>query len=413
MSFRQHEDVLTSSLTAVASLVDSVAPFQDQVSVAVIVSVMEENFMSRVVIEAALSALLSVFNGRVSAKCAEANRKSITSPVSVKIILECVRNHVTSEVAAERGCQLVTLLCSRFKFVHKEFLEFGACHLILDAFKVHKRSLSVLHEAGSTALVVCQQSAAAVSALCDLGLISTLAVLLRNFATKEGLVVGTCEVVLVMVQQQGAKWSSLSGGGGGGGGGGSSHNAQAFLVAGFSLVIVEILQMYAAAGGGEGSSSSQRRESFSEETGEGAGAPGTSLPQPQGKSDSLSHSRQKILEYAIGIVGHLASMDAQLCQELEAAGVCECVLLLLIKSSAGEQGDRVLQATLRTVSQLARQADTRRHLVDIEVLDYIDQAVSTHRRGGVDCVSLLKVVKKTKAVLTGQSFLQRNIGVSF
>ena len=150
-----------------------------------------------------------------------------------------------------------------------------------------------------------------------------------------------------------------------------------------------------------------------EEAGEGAGAPGTSLPQSQGKSDSYSHSDHKILEYAIGIVGHLASMDAQLCQELEAAGVRECVLLLLIKSSAGEQGDRVLQATLRAASQLARQADTRRHLVDIEVLDYIDQAVSTHRRGGVDCVSLLKVVKKTKAVLTGQSFLQRNIGVSF
>ena len=39
-----------------------------------------------------------------------------------------------------------------------------------------------------------------------------------------------------------------------------------------------------------------------------------------------------ILECAIDIVGNIGGMDAQLCAELETAGVCECVLLLLINT---------------------------------------------------------------------------------
>jgi hypothetical protein len=424
VSFRQNEAVLTNSLLALASLVHGVARFQDRVSVAGVVAVMEDNYVSRPVIEAALTALLSVFSGVPTIKCAESNRKVLTSPVTLKIILDCVRHHITAEPVAALGCQLVTLLCTKFKHIHKELVEFGVCGLVVDAFRVHKRCLRVLHQACAGALSVAQLGAGSASALCELGLISTLSSLLRNYASKETLVSSVCEVAAAVLQQLGARWAGMVGGS-------SSQHLSELSAAGFPQAIVETLQMYAAAGvfGREGAAA-VLQGSVSDVMSEGGDEEGMASPRAgvvhSGSRIPRQESphRRKILEHAIEMVGSMASMDSGLCSELEAAGVCECMLLLLMKSRADTDSDGgVLKATLVALQHLARCTDMRLRLLDIEVLGHIDQAmsarsISTSSTCSSDdalalALALTKTAKKTKALLLGQTFLQRNIGLPF
>jgi hypothetical protein len=402
VSFCHHTEVLTNSLMALASLVDGVSIFQNRVSVSAIVSVMEENYINRPVIAAALTALLSVFSGLTISKCDESHKKILTSPVTVKIILDCIRHHVTSERVGLLGCRLITLLCQNFKNIHKEFMEFGVCNFIMDVFKVHKRSVEVLQEVAGSAVVVCRLNFTCVSALCELGLVSTISSLLRNFISKETLVCCACEVIAIVAQQQYSKLSSITISISNS----NSHSqiVQDYVMAGFPLVVVEVLQMYAAGArtGIEVPCQVPCQDSITDSMSGNAVPPATQHKLP-------SEQHLKILECAIDIVGNMGGMDAQLCAELEKAGVCECVLLLLIKNDKHVQ---VLRATLQALQQLGKQPNTRQHLLDIGIMGYIDQAAGSDSKSIPD-ESLVKVAKKTKTTLLGQSFLQRNIGIPF
>ena len=404
VSFSLNVDVLVNSLLAMAALLNSSIHFHHKVEVVGVVTVMENNYVDKRVIEAALISLLSIFRSDISGAHVEGNGKVICSPVSVKIVMDCVRQHITSHDVTRMGCELVSQLCSKFKHVYKEFVEFGACNLIVDSFKVHKRYLCVLSAACSAAIVICRQSSASVNTLCELGLMSTIPFLLRNFATKVSLVCSACEMIATMVRPHSSIW------------GGSSTLVQASLDGGLALVIVEILQMYAASGcekAGSPDGVSIKQSPMADQSNmNGNGSPSDqrgSLTKTNSEKFSKDN-HDHILHFAVESAGFLAGMDPQLCQELTDAGICECILLLLIKCWDSAV---ILSATLTTIQQLAKYSDTRQRLMNIDTLAYIEQALKNHAedKGTSENETLLRIAKKSKAVLEGQSFLRRSIGM--
>ena len=73
--------------------------------------------------------------------------------------------------------------------------------------KFHKRSAEVLQEMAGSVVVVCRLTFTCMSALCELGLDSTISSLLRNVISKETLVCCACEVIAIVVQQQYSTYS--------------------------------------------------------------------------------------------------------------------------------------------------------------------------------------------------------------